>query len=391
MSSVSSATSNLPDREDLLGRVWTFGQLVGRPLSDVWLSADGRIIGSQHSNESSWAMEMGALVFRDSAGSPSTVFESAIRHGDQLVLIGRFRDSEQLHYLRERARTDDGGYIPEFARMIIRDGLDGVDSTGVGRHAPWVVDEDRYVRARLHLMSLATGSVFPRPSEDSLQRAADLMAHFIASADSEGLDGQDLLQGSIKDLDAGILHQLVATLGAANCLQIGAFVGYSAALIADAMRGAGGGVLHSVDPDIPHRSVDSPADFAQRTLAGLGLSESVLMHVGWASCAGPDADSGPERRLIGQEVVSSHGPFDLVFIDADHSSSATIADFMLVKESVRPGGCVVFHDALSWPTVTRAVELILTDNHYGSSGALSHWTFDLHASEDGIAVLRRNP
>jgi hypothetical protein len=94
--------------------------------------------------------------------------------------------------------------------------------------------------------------------------------------------------------------------------------------------------------------------------------------------------------MVGQSLLSQLGSVDLVFIDADHSVTATIADFMMVKDFVSEGGAVVFHDVFNWPTVTEAIEIILSDLHY-EDGAHRYWDVDINTGPDGLAVFRRLP
>jgi predicted O-methyltransferase YrrM len=49
------------------------------------------------------------------------------------------------------------------------------------------------------------------------------------------------------------------------------------------------------------------------------------------------------------EAASEHGPYDMVFIDGDHTHAAVRADFMNYSPMIAEGGCVVFHDILQRP------------------------------------------
>jgi len=56
----------------------------------------------------------------------------------------------------------------------------------------------------------------------------------------------------------------------------------------------------------------------------------------------------------------SHGPVDLVFIDADHSREGALKDIEAWAPNVRPGGYLLLHDFDNlplWPGVKQAVEL----------------------------------
>lgn len=57
--------------------------------------------------------------------------------------------------------------------------------------------------------------------------------------------------------------------------------------------------------------------------------------------------------LAAAELVPDNS-LDFVFIDADHSYEATMADIMAWTPKVRKGGLISGHDA-NWPTVNKAV------------------------------------
>ena len=53
--------------------------------------------------------------------------------------------------------------------------------------------------------------------------------------------------------------------------------------------------------------------------------------------------------------------FDLIFIDGDHSYESVINNFKLSLTMLAKGGRIVFHDALSWTGVEKAMEEIAFD------------------------------
>jgi len=64
------------------------------------------------------------------------------------------------------------------------------------------------------------------------------------------------------------------------------------------------------------------------------------------------------RQVIGDSGIidlSSDGPFDFVFIDADHSYEAVIRDTSRVLPNLSPGGVVVWHDYSTTSGVTQAL------------------------------------
>ncbi len=57
----------------------------------------------------------------------------------------------------------------------------------------------------------------------------------------------------------------------------------------------------------------------------------------------------PGQDTAGEEawdIAKFYGPYDLLFIDADHTYEGVRRDHLTYAEMVRPGGIVAFHDAL---------------------------------------------
>jgi predicted O-methyltransferase YrrM len=207
------------------------------------------------------------------------------------------------------------------------------------------------------------------------------------------LDPRALFWFSIKGSDAVALYEYVLANRPRRCLQIGTFAGFSALLIADALHAAGGGQVTAIDPEIPHENVMTPVDVAREVAVRLHLEDQCRFERGWGSTMiglPPYEHWKHTLPLVGQSLLSQRGGVDVVFIDADHSVTATIADFMLVKDFVTEGGTVFFHDVFNWSSVTEAVEIILNDIHY-DRGTHQLWQFDVNCGPDGLAALRRRP
>lgn len=66
------------------------------------------------------------------------------------------------------------------------------------------------------------------------------------------------------------------------------------------------------------------------------------------------------RMLTADSRSFDYAPFrgrmDLIFIDADHSYSAVVHDSARAFEMIRPGGLVIWHDYLTIPDVTAAIQ-----------------------------------
>ncbi|HVS35914.1 MAG TPA: class I SAM-dependent methyltransferase [Gemmataceae bacterium] len=72
------------------------------------------------------------------------------------------------------------------------------------------------------------------------------------------------------------------------------------------------------------------------------------------------------------------GPYDLVFLDGDHSYAATRRDFDLVRERVAGDGVVAFHDCAEWEGVSHVI---------GEALACGQWA--LVGKVDNLMWMRR--
>jgi len=76
-------------RELFIGRNWEFRHGEGDVISpNVRLNSDGTIVGVDHPNESSWALEDGILVFYHVSGVPSTRFTTVRHDHGKIILTG---------------------------------------------------------------------------------------------------------------------------------------------------------------------------------------------------------------------------------------------------------------------------------------------------------------
>ena len=120
----------------------------------------------------------------------------------------------------------------------------------------------------------------------------------------------------------GQLLQLLARIsGARKAVEVGTLIGYSATHLA---RGMGKeGKLWTVEYEARH------AELARANLAAAGVGEQVTVLQG----AGLDV----------LPTLSAHGPFDLMFIDADKENYPHYAAWGL--EHLRPGGLLIGDNA----------------------------------------------
>ena len=126
---------------------------------------------------------------------------------------------------------------------------------------------------------------------------------------------------SIKPEEGRFLQFLVRACGAQKAVEIGTLGGYSGTWIARGLLP--GGKLYTLDKENKHAQV------AQEHFDAAGLGESVEIIIGDA-----------EKSLI---ELSSQGPFDFVFIDADKPGYPAYFNWAL--ENTRLGGIIAAHNA----------------------------------------------
>jgi predicted O-methyltransferase YrrM len=135
---------------------------------------------------------------------------------------------------------------------------------------------------------------------------------------------------SLRFDEAALLFGLVRSLGPATIAELGRYKGGSTVVIAAAM--AEGSELWSYDLHVGGADAP-PGDELDRelsdALARLGLSDGVRLLVADTRTADPPPT-----------------PCDLVFVDGDHSYEGARADVERWRGFLRPGGHMLFHDAV---------------------------------------------
>jgi len=235
--------------------------------------------------------------------------------------------------------------------------------------------------------------IFQSIDDSAKQACAEIREAYRPILLEYNIDFQEFFWGSIKDDEAEALYQLVRHQRPKVAYQVGTFVGYSALVIAHALRANGGGKLIAVDPEIPHRTFINPVDVAQQAAEEQGLAEYIEFVYGWQSLPLGDYLARGLKRSIpitGLEVLNSlDEEIDFVFIDGDHSTSCTMTDFLQIKDFLALGGVVVFHDAYSWPTVAQAIYIMLNDIYYFVRGTQAYFAMDTRRGMDGLIALER--
>lgn len=130
-------------------------------------------------------------------------------------------------------------------------------------------------------------------------------------------------------MDGLHLEVITRAVGAKKALEIGCLGGYSAICIARGLQP--GGKLISCE------LFEHNAAVARTNIARAGLSHAVEVVVGDA------------RQTLGD--LGAHGPFDLVFIDADKESYPAYLDW--ARAHLRPGGVLLADNTFAWGLVVR--------------------------------------
>ena len=130
--------------------------------------------------------------------------------------------------------------------------------------------------------------------------------------------------------EAAYLYRLVRDTQPETVVEIGRFRGGSTVIIAAALEQ---GVLHSYDIDVRQGRDGAELDRQLiRVLDRYGLTERVRLHV---------ADSRSAEPL--------RAPVDILFVDGDHREDGVRADLEHWRPRLRPGGHLLFHDAVDAP------------------------------------------
>jgi predicted O-methyltransferase YrrM len=131
---------------------------------------------------------------------------------------------------------------------------------------------------------------------------------------------------SIAPVWGRFLMRTVRELAPRSCLELGTGFGISAAYQAAALELNGGGSLTTLE------GAKEWADIAERGFSELGLARVETL-------------VGPIEQTFA--AAAGSGPFDYVFVDAEHSEQAIRSYFHLMAPHLSPGAVVVFDD-IDW-------------------------------------------
>ena len=242
------------------------------------------------------------------------------------------------------------------------------------------------------LQQHAGAQLFAEPAAGDFEECGRIAEAYRPVLARYAIAEQEFADGSIKDHDAAALHALVRARRPETCYQVGTFVGYSAMILASALKRNGHGRLVACDPEVPHRSLMNPVDVARDAARELGLEDVITFVRGWnAATMGDGFSQSYLRRIpvVGRATLEAMGPgLDFAFVDGDHSAAGTTCDLVLVQEFLKPDGVAVFHDVGSWPTVARALRSFLEDSFFYHAGGEVFFEYDTRDGADGLVALR---
>ena len=180
----------------------------------------------------------------------------------------------------------------------------------------------------------------------------------------QGLERKFIENASIKIDDAKELISIIKEQSPQKILEIGTFVGVSSVVLGLCVPQA---QIVCIDSDLPVEAQNflclrkfnisnksTNLDFVAKLINYLGIADRFTLHQGYFSCCFPDeedrnklSNNGIEIQtpeIIGQRICEEYGPFEVVFLDADHRTAAVKSDLSLVFPYVVSGGIIILHD-----------------------------------------------
>jgi predicted O-methyltransferase YrrM len=215
----------------------------------------------------------------------------------------------------------------------------------------------------------------------------DLLGFFKADPTLQGDElFREARSGSLKPTDALIVARVLQRHQPGRVLEIGSFLGVSTSWLLDASAPWQAHVT-AVDPNIPHRVFPEPRRLLEQLTGTRGADRLEIVSAFFGQ---------PLHEVPAQVPIIREGwgrTFDLVFIDGDHTYEAVRDNFRLALPLLAAGGVILFHDALSWPGVTRFLSEIKVEfSGQAEVSLLGEWDRKLlnliGRSNDGIGYFR---
>lgn len=174
-------------------------------------------------------------------------------------------------------------------------------------------------------------------------------------------------QGSIKFPDAYVLKKIIRKARPKTVLEVGSFLGFSTRWILEASTPFGSTVT-AIDPNIRHRVFDNPRSFVEelnrdhyperlKIVTGFFGPYDDGIYYDYETYEPAKSRTDVNELISDREIINADWgrKFDLIFIDGDHKYESVMSNFEIASKLLNEGGCIVFHDALSWPDVTKAL------------------------------------
>lgn len=160
------------------------------------------------------------------------------------------------------------------------------------------------------------------------------------------------------------LYNLAAQLpDGARVLEIGSYLGASTCYLAAGLRGRKASIV-CVDTwenqTMPDGVRDTFAEFKANTKGVEHLITTI-------------------RKRSDQVAAAELGaPYDLIFLDGDHSYAATKKDFELAAQVSAPGGVLAFHDSRCFQGVSRVIGEVLATGDWTLVGITQNFSWIAH-------------
>jgi len=192
-----------------------------------------------------------------------------------------------------------------------------------------------------------------RMTRDAFLYIASLMRYLVVvyKESAENCDRLKMLHafsGSIKLIDAIYLAKLLRREKPKDILEVGSFLGFSCNWLLTVSSPWNARVV-AVDPNIAHRGFSNP----RHILRKVNDVFSDRLTIVTAYFGTPPAGERENAKVIDSGWSEK---FDVVFVDGNHSYESVINNFQVGSTLLRPNGVIAFHDAISWPEVSRAIE-----------------------------------
>ncbi|MEV8545951.1 class I SAM-dependent methyltransferase [Streptomyces sp. NPDC051572] len=179
----------------------------------------------------------------------------------------------------------------------------------------------------------------------------------------EGVPANLLNWMCINKSDALTLSEVIANYRPRRILEVGTFLGFSAAVMGQL---APTSEIVTIDPNYPlsvistrfgYESDRRVLDYAKNCFDALCVSDRITLIEGYFAdrsasylknyveqWGGDPRTAGKDQGEIVESAILAQDPFDMIFIDGDHSETAVYSDLMLAAKMIAPDGVIVMDD-----------------------------------------------